>query len=187
MSDSIIAAILRWLRAGYPEGVPPQDYIPLLALLRRTFSEDELAKISERLAEVHAPVADHPDADVPGADLPDEGGTAAPGDPAPAEAAEPEEDHRSLVQRVLDWLRIGYPEGVPSADYIPLLALLRRRLSEEEIVEVAQALRIEAGDDGEISSIDARVIMSRVLNDLPSEEDLARVREHLERVGVTLV
>lgn len=98
-----------------------------------------------------------------------------------------EEDRRSLVQRVLDWLRIGYPEGVPSADFIPLLALLRRRLSEEEITEVAQALQLEAGDDGEISSIDARVVMSRVLNDLPSEEDLARVRERLERVGVTLV
>lgn len=98
-----------------------------------------------------------------------------------------EEDRRSLVQRVLDWLRIGYPEGVPNADFIPLLALLRRRLSEVEITEVAQALQLEAGDDGEISSIDARVVMSRVLNDLPSEEDLARVRERLERVGITLV
>ncbi|WP_206541778.1 DUF3349 domain-containing protein [Leucobacter japonicus] len=187
MSDSIIAAILRWLRAGYPEGVPPQDYIPLLALLRRTFSEEELAKISERLAEVHAPVADLPDADVPGADLPGDADLTATGDPEPAEAANTDEDRRSLVQRVLDWLRIGYPEGVPSADFIPLLALLRRRLSEEEITEVAQALQLEAGDDREISSIDARVVMSRVLNDLPSEEDLARVRERLERVGVTLV
>ena len=28
---------------------------------------------------------------------------------------------------VLDWLREGYPAGVPPKDYIPLLALLRRR------------------------------------------------------------
>lgn len=93
----------------------------------------------------------------------------------------------SLIAAILRWLRAGYPDGVPSADFIPLLALLRRRLSEEEIVEVAQALQLEAGEDREISSIDARVVMSRVLNDLPSEEDLARVREHLERMGVTLV
>jgi uncharacterized protein DUF3349 len=29
------------VRAGYPHGVPETDYIPLLALLRHRFSDDE--------------------------------------------------------------------------------------------------------------------------------------------------
>ena len=38
---------------------------------------------------------------------------------------------------ILDWLREGYPAGVPPKDYIPLLALLRRRLTEDEVREIA--------------------------------------------------
>jgi len=35
-ATSLLASILRWLRAGYPEGVPGSDRVPLLALLRAT-------------------------------------------------------------------------------------------------------------------------------------------------------
>ena len=31
--------IMSWLRAGYPNGVPGNDYLPLFALLRRQVSE----------------------------------------------------------------------------------------------------------------------------------------------------
>ena len=31
----------------------------------------------------------------------------------------------SLLHSILDWLRAGYPEGVPGPDRVPLLALLR--------------------------------------------------------------
>jgi hypothetical protein len=41
---------------------------------------------------------------------------------------------------VLDWLREGYPAGVPPKDYIPLLTLLRRRLTEDEVREVAHEI-----------------------------------------------
>ncbi|MGB4777215.1 DUF3349 domain-containing protein, partial [Microbacterium sp.] len=51
MAESIGAAILRWLRAGYPEGVPPKDYFPLLALLRRTLSTAEFDSVIEVLEE----------------------------------------------------------------------------------------------------------------------------------------
>lgn len=36
-----------------------------------------------------------------------------------------------VLNRVLGFLRAGYPDGVPTNDYVPLLALLRRRLTEE--------------------------------------------------------
>ncbi|GAA4402661.1 DUF3349 domain-containing protein [Tsukamurella soli] len=43
--------VLSWLRAGYPEGVPPKDYFPLLALLRRTLTEDEQHQVLGQLLE----------------------------------------------------------------------------------------------------------------------------------------
>ena len=37
-------AVLDWLHKGYPEGVPPTDYYPLLALLSRSLDEDEVVR-----------------------------------------------------------------------------------------------------------------------------------------------
>ena len=45
-----------------------------------------------------------------------------------------------VLMRVVGFLRAGYPEGVPAHDYIPLLALLRRRLSDDEVMAVAAEL-----------------------------------------------
>ena len=39
---------------------------------------------------------------------------------------------KSRVSRVLDWLRAGYPGGVPGPDRVPLLALLRNTPLTEE-------------------------------------------------------
>ena len=36
--------VLDWLHRGYPHGVPPKDYFPLLALLMRSLKEDEVVK-----------------------------------------------------------------------------------------------------------------------------------------------
>jgi hypothetical protein len=43
-------AIIGWLRAGYPEGVPEVDYIPLFALLGSQLTESEVSAIAEELA-----------------------------------------------------------------------------------------------------------------------------------------
>ena len=45
-----------------------------------------------------------------------------------------------VVARVVAFLRAGYPHGVPATDYVPLIALLRRRLSDDEVVAVASEL-----------------------------------------------
>ncbi|MGY4710147.1 DUF3349 domain-containing protein [Mycolicibacterium sp. CBM1] len=47
----------------------------------------------------------------------------------------------SLFHRVVDWLRAGYPTGVPGPDRVPLLALLRNTpLSEAEISDVVREI-----------------------------------------------
>jgi hypothetical protein len=47
---SILSDIIGWLRAGYPEGVPDVDYIPLFALLGTKLSEDDVNAIADELA-----------------------------------------------------------------------------------------------------------------------------------------
>lgn len=38
--------IVRWLRAGYPDGVPQKDYIALFGILHRDLTEDEIEEIA---------------------------------------------------------------------------------------------------------------------------------------------
>jgi hypothetical protein len=47
---SFVNSILSWLRAGYPEGVPPTDYIPLFALLGTQVGNEEMHAIADELA-----------------------------------------------------------------------------------------------------------------------------------------
>jgi hypothetical protein len=46
----VLSAIIGWLRAGYPEGVPDVDYIPLFALLGSQLTNDEVNAIADELA-----------------------------------------------------------------------------------------------------------------------------------------
>ena len=46
----LLSAIVGWLRAGYPEGVPDVDYIPLFALLGSELTDKEVNEIAEELA-----------------------------------------------------------------------------------------------------------------------------------------
>jgi hypothetical protein len=46
----LLSSILGWLRAGYPEGVPETDYVPLFALLASTLTDDEVNAIADELA-----------------------------------------------------------------------------------------------------------------------------------------
>jgi hypothetical protein len=45
-----LTSIVGWLRAGYPEGVPERDYIPLFALLGNQLTETDVAAIADELA-----------------------------------------------------------------------------------------------------------------------------------------
>lgn len=46
----VLRSIIAWLRAGYPEGVPDVDYIPLFALLGSQLSNVEVSAIADELA-----------------------------------------------------------------------------------------------------------------------------------------
>ena len=83
----------------------------------------------------------------------------------------------------MDWLRAGYPAGLPEKDYVPLVALLRRRLTDDELRAVSRLLS-ERGASLPTGSTSAPP--SQVTSELPSEEDIERVRRYLaERGGET--
>ena len=45
-----------------------------------------------------------------------------------------------FLEKIVDWLRAGYPEGVPPTDYIPLIALLGSQLTGDELILIAHEL-----------------------------------------------
>jgi len=87
----------------------------------------------------------------------------------------------SLLARIVAYLRAGYPDGVPAHDYIPLLALLRRRLSDDEVLAVATELMSTAPTP--VEGTDVRVAITKLTDDLPSAEDTGRVQRRLVAVG----
>jgi hypothetical protein len=86
-----------------------------------------------------------------------------------------------MLMRVVGFLRAGYPEGVPAHDYVPLLALLRRRLSDDEVIAIAT--EVIAGKNGPVDATDVRVAITKLLDQLPSPEDTERVKQRLAAVG----
>jgi len=89
----------------------------------------------------------------------------------------------NVLASILDWLTAGYPEGVPPQDRFPLLALMRSRLTDEQIRAVAERM---ISQSGEPSKTDAQVLITKVIDELPSEEEVERVRRHLEAAGIDL-
>lgn len=56
---SLLRRILDWLTAGYPSGVPPTERYALIALLKRTLTDDDIRQIIARLtAENSSAMAD---------------------------------------------------------------------------------------------------------------------------------
>ena len=51
----LLSKIVAWLRAGYPEGVPEHDYIPLFALLGSQLTNHEVTLIADELTLSSAP------------------------------------------------------------------------------------------------------------------------------------
>ena len=102
-----------------------------------------------------------------------------------------------VLQSIVSWLRAGYPYGVPETDYVPLLALLARRLTSEEVAAVAEQLVTStkpasdgingsahtAGQSASVANSDIGVLITKITDELPREEDVARVRARLATAG----
>jgi hypothetical protein len=85
-----------------------------------------------------------------------------------------------FLEKIVDWLRAGYPEGVPQTDYIPLIALLGSQLTNDEVLLIAHEL--EGSDDPGSSEAIKKAIAS--VTDSPvNTADINRVRATLAGAG----
>ncbi|MEE2035529.1 DUF3349 domain-containing protein [Rhodococcus sp. CC-R104] len=90
---------------------------------------------------------------------------------------------------VLDWLRAGYPEGIPAKDHFALLAVLQRRLTDEEILEAIDTAAATAAEhpDRHVDHDTLRRIVAGLIHEEPTPEDIERVRERLIAAGWPVV
>jgi hypothetical protein len=82
----------------------------------------------------------------------------------------------AVLQSIVDYLRAGYPEGVPEHDYVPLFALLRRQLSDDELSTVTDEL-VRTGSLPSREQIAGAI--RRLTTVVPADTDVARVRAQL--------
>lgn len=85
----------------------------------------------------------------------------------------------TFLARIVAWITAGYPEGVPGPDRVPLFALLKRRLTDDEVKAVAKELK----DLGEFDSADIGVLITQITDELPTPDDSERVRARLAARG----
>jgi len=85
-----------------------------------------------------------------------------------------------FLSSIIDWLRAGYPEGVPDVDYVPLFALLGSQLTDADINALADELAA-TGDPATAQGI--KDAIARTLDEKPLDVDVARVRTRLVAGG----
>ena len=86
----------------------------------------------------------------------------------------------NILQSVISWLRAGYPDGVPSTDYIPLFALLGTQLTDVELLAIADEL---AGENDPQSAAAIKRAINEVTHARPTDAGVNRVRAHLAAGG----
>ncbi|ULN43292.1 DUF3349 domain-containing protein [Mycolicibacterium crocinum] len=92
----------------------------------------------------------------------------------------------SLLNSILNWLRAGYPNGVPGPDRVPLLALLRSTpLTEEQIKEVVAHITAKDSPalDGGINEDEIAEFIKDVSHHDAGPENVKRVAATLAAAG----
>ncbi|WP_299445829.1 DUF3349 domain-containing protein [uncultured Phycicoccus sp.] len=178
-------SVLGHIRAGFPDGVPDAEAAALSAVLQERLGTAAAHDVLRTLAAegllsgtaLRALVPEDTQVRQVSAKLV-LGGWPLSGLEEDEEAP-PHEG--SPLARIVNWLREGYPGGVPDHDYVPLLALLERRLTRSEVKKVAKALR--RADVSPAGPRDIAAAITSYTHTDPSDEDLRRVRAQLAKKG----
>jgi hypothetical protein len=86
------------------------------------------------------------------------------------------------MDNILGWLHKGYPEGVPPKDYFALLALLKRSLTEDQVVKAAQTV-LKGTDSDSVTDAEIRDAIQKVTDTEPNLEEIHQVASRLASVG----
>jgi hypothetical protein len=91
-------------------------------------------------------------------------------------------ENQTVLDNVLGWLHEGYPEGVPPKDYFALLALLKRSLTEDEVVKAAQHV-LKGTNSDEVTEEEIRTAVQGIIDKEPNPEEIHQVASRLASVG----
>ena len=88
------------------------------------------------------------------------------------------------VGRILDWLRAGYPEGIPPSDYPPVLNVLRRNLTDADIEAISDELALQSISVGvPVTADDIRTMVHDQTFQSCTPDDIRRVSARLAAGG----
>lgn len=179
------ASVIEWIRTGYPNGVPDREAAALNAIIQQRLGIEAAQDVLRRLAAEGVLSAKASRALIPEDEQIRRVSAALVLGGWPLEGSEEEDEapprEGSALARIVHWLREGYPGGVPEHDYMPLLALLERRLTRSEVKKVAKALR--RGDISPAGPSDIAAAITSYTRVQPSDNDLRRVRDQLAKKG----
>jgi Protein of unknown function (DUF3349) len=96
------------------------------------------------------------------------------------------------LRSVIRWLQVGYPQGVPGPDQVPLFALLRSTpLTQDQIEEVVTNLTTHKASDAALDGVAEAVVdgneiaqkISELTHRDPGPENVRRVAATLAAAG----
>jgi len=91
-------------------------------------------------------------------------------------------ENQTVLDNVLGWMHKGYPQGVPPKDYFALLALLKRSLTEDQVIKTAQAI-LRSNNSDAVTEDEIRTAVQSVIEKEPNPEEIHQVAARLASVG----
>ncbi len=97
-------------------------------------------------------------------------------------------DHHHFCRSVIRWLQVGYPDGVPGPDRVPLMALLRSTpLTDDQIRDVVRKITAQEGSPDTVDHPIDRDEIAEFISDMThydaGKENVIRVAATLAAVG----
>jgi hypothetical protein len=89
--------------------------------------------------------------------------------------------HSGVFAKILEFLRAGYPESMPGPDRVPMFALMRRRLTDDEVHALARELT--ARGERPIDGTRIGTAITKLTDEMPSPTDTDRIRQCLSAGG----
>jgi len=90
----------------------------------------------------------------------------------------------NVLDRIVGFLRGGYPTQVAPVGYIPLLALLPRRLTDQD--EALAIAELTSHGSEPVAEIEIRVAITRITGELASDADTGRIKQSLVSRGFSV-
>lgn len=106
-----------------------------------------------------------------------------PGKPELTVIAGGSDPSSTFLQSVLGWLHESFPDGISRTDYYPLLALLKRSLTEDEVMQAAFSVLKDSDPDDPVTVEQIRQAIRETAEKEATSDEINQVAGRLAMVG----